>query len=272
MTDTYFLSFFSSMKLLRARLRAWQRKLPINNQPWLGSWIRLDGQGPGDRVTCGFCPEYRPKVSSLQLGSLKKHARSTAHRARVSLCFGGTQDCLSTSPCKEKFQKILQLRRDAASHRKGLRFCCVRKSKKMTWCLGEAALDKDRAAISKAQCVALSQDVQGETMSLRYSCAGVVNHTFFRKDGLIGFVKVRGGAAGLRAGTLKVIKRFCWLRHGVRRFGCKIKSKPRFDKSLFKLIKERTEIFTADKAPDEQKAIRSMSGLDTTTPKAVFFS
>lgn len=257
------------MKHLKTRLRAWQRKLPINHQSWLGSWVRLDRHGPGDSVTCLFCPEYSPKVASLQLESLKKHARSKTHRARTNLCFGGAPDCLASSPSKGQFQKILQLRRDAVSHRKGSNVCSVRKSTKMTWCLGEAALDKDRHAISNSQCIAMSQDVQGETLSLRYSCSGIVNHTFFRKDGLIGFGKVCGGAAGLRSGTVKIIKRFCTLRRGVQRFGCNVKSKPHLDQSLYKIIKERTEIFTADKAPDEQKAIRSMSGLDSTTPKAM---
>lgn len=102
------------------------------------------------------------QAQSLQFTSLRKHARSKAHLRLVGVLLGRPAGHdLTAAPSLDTFKTTLQLRRKGTSHRQSETVGRKAKSTKLTYCLAEALLDKDRRYLRNSSCVALSQDTKG---------------------------------------------------------------------------------------------------------------
>ena len=76
----------------------------------------------------------------------------------------------------------------------------------MLWCLREAVHDWELQKFKEAQCISLSQDLQGNKMSLRY-CV-VFGSSLEKSHGLIGFKTTKLGAIEEVITTKRLMKNF----------------------------------------------------------------
>jgi hypothetical protein len=97
------------------KLCTWQHRLPLHSSfPSWGSWlvIKKHIKACGRRrkcLRCAVCPHYEPANKSLQLTSLRKHARSRAHLDNVHLALGIPREVLDGAPPAEQFGKVIVL-------------------------------------------------------------------------------------------------------------------------------------------------------------------
>jgi hypothetical protein len=97
------------------KLCTWQHRLPLHSSfPSWGSWlvIKKHIKACGRRrkcLRCAVCPHYEPANRSLQLTSLRKHARSRAHLDNVHLALGIPREVLDGAPPAEQFGKVIVL-------------------------------------------------------------------------------------------------------------------------------------------------------------------
>eukprot|EP00959_Pyramimonas_sp_CCMP1952_P345451 7234218-Pyramimonas_sp.AAC.1 len=85
----------------------------------------------------------------------------------------------------------------------------------MTWCLGEALLDRDRDWLKTASVLALYQDGRRLHLGAYFAAA---NPNMDRRQGILGPAKMRKGTGSeaLRAQTIQIYSDVCTPRSGLQ--------------------------------------------------------
>lgn len=119
-----------------------------------------------DTVQCKYCLWWqcpKPRNSVFRLHE-QSHSHVQAAEQNGAIITG--------APAIQEFQDCLQRRRQGVSFRKAKEDAGRKKDLKLTFCLAEAVLEREQRALRKASAVTVSQDAQGQLLSVRY-CAAV---------------------------------------------------------------------------------------------------
>lgn len=185
----------------RPKLRSWVWK---GWQKELGSWLQRDDSG---MIFCKVCHMTWDK-SKVQKDSLAKHGKSFKHLQAIGGLPGSTKSenatFLRLAPSSQEFYDCLTRRLKGASFRGSE--SGFKREIKMTWCIGQVLLDRERKKLEQTKCIGLSQDVQGSTLSVRF--ASVHGPDLELSQFLLGYQRSKTGSEGVAAATKKVIQNF----------------------------------------------------------------
>lgn len=140
---------------------------------------------------------------------LIKHADTMQHECNVTelprkeILLKRTQ-----CPTEHEFTDAINRRTSGSSFRKAP---SRSREQKMLFCLGEALKDENIKVINGSWSIALSQDLQGNLMSLRFAACG---QDLTVTTGLVGFMKTKLGAIEEAKTTKKLAKTFFTHRRG----------------------------------------------------------
>lgn len=249
---------------LAKNYRKWRQRL--SEIPWLAFKKRCDGTLGVGCLLCAFAGSPSPAAcfemekTEVRLSKLKRHEQTDAHRkawqnASASTGLPGPPAALDSTkdapPC-EVFEAALKRRLDGLACQAGLPDHGIGpdKLRQLTFCLAEAKRMMLRAWIlDNSVTIALQQDERHQRLLLRFTAA---SGRLERKSGVIGLAKNFGSAAGsISQATEKVIRAFC--TPGSWAPGVDCSSFPIND-ALLEAFRQKTEVFVADNAGDEQKA------------------
>ena len=195
-----------ALKLRPALLRKWRAQFP---------WLRVCRSC----LKCKHCPDWRSPQP--QKTSLVQHNASQSHQQASE-----QNGAVPGAPSVQDFEECLARRRQGVTFRGAARDVGRAKDLKLTFCLAEAILDRERRVVDKARSVTVAQDAQGQLLSVRYAaCVPCVlgacrpqNIGLFPGSGRGGFRLVRGilhlvpdwggGSDGLRSATIRAVNRF----------------------------------------------------------------
>ena len=133
----------------------WKKKLPLLPQEGekYGSWLSSSSK-PSFGMGCIACkgtnqdnPYARFEATHASLYFLKRHANSKCHTNAVCKLLGERPRYGRRPPTREEFETVLKDRRDIKSFKRSTRDMDgpkAAKAKRMTWCLSEVLLDRDR--------------------------------------------------------------------------------------------------------------------------------
>jgi len=250
-------------------------------QPSLGSWLVSKGKMLGNSsgsssstsvalptwgVGCMLCAIAKKSScyamfavrtpSALTTQHLTKHAGTSAHKAAAALVLHGTlsDDALSSPPA-EHFAKVLEDRVKGIGYAPGHEGVGAQlKVKQMTWCLSEALLDEDRAALRDAVSITIHQDGSGPRFVVRFTACTAGLEMW---QGTMGIAKDYGTTAQhIKEATEKVLRAFCSPqqtppgRQGMT---------SELDTKLLAHVQQHVHTFDADGAADEQRAGRCLA-------------
>ena len=173
----------------------------------------------------------------------EQHEKTRCHRIGI-----GTATARAEAPSDEHFAKTYLAARERSTTRPIPGVSNTKKTRKMVYCLAEAARQLDRDFISTATCMTIMQDVRKSRLLVRFRASAPKMKT---RCGILGFVRVpEGGALSLRDGTLEAFKQT------VSRFANAPMSKRKGSLKLSALqhALDITCYYTADAAGDEQLA------------------
>lgn len=148
--------------------------------------------------------------ASLQLGHLKRHQDSEAHRLAVKhlsskqgakLAFD-----LRGAPPVSEFKLVWQAAKDGTSTQRVASVGTQKKITRMRWCLAEGCRIVWRAFLKGAQTIAFHQDKRKSKLGTRFTAADA---SLRRMGGLLGLQTCHGGAKELVDATVEMITTFC---------------------------------------------------------------
>lgn len=119
------------------------------------------------------------------------------------------------------------------------------KVRAMKWCLEEALLESQRAALSNSRTITLCRDERAQRLLVRYSSCS----TDLQMDrGMLGLAKNFGtGADQITEATASILQRFCTEKHGCPNSHVQ----PSLNERLLDHIKGKIEVLVVDAAADE---------------------
>ena len=186
----------------RTKIRSWVWK---GWQKELGSWLQQDKSRR--TIFCKVC-NITWDSSKVQKDSLAKHAKSFKHLQAIGGLPGSTKSenatFLRLAPSSQEFYDCLTRRLKGDSFRGSE--SGFKREVKMTWCIGQVLLDRERKKLEQTKCIGLSQDVQGSTLSVRF--ASVHGPDLELSRCLLGYQRCKTGSEGVAAATKKVIQNF----------------------------------------------------------------
>ena len=190
-------------KLQRPKLRrSWVWKGWQNE---LGRWLQRDDSGT--KLFCKVC-NITWDMKKVQKDSLAKHAQSFKHRQAIGGLPGSTKSENATflwlAPSSQEFYDCLTRRLKGDSFKSSE--SGFKREVKMTWCIGQVLIDRERKKLEQTKCIGLSQDVQGSTLSVRFS--HVHGPDLELSQCLLGYQRSKTGSEGVAAATKKVIQNF----------------------------------------------------------------
>ena len=187
--------------------------------------------------------------------TLVRHEQSDAHRA---LSGSGTlRD--NAAPSVEEFLKCLERRAKQESLRKSPVGCI--KEWRLTWCLSEANKDQLVKLLANAQSTTVSQDAQGQLLSVRFLSALDSKSGEAFVSGLAGLVNDWGaGSVDLSMAVRKATQRLFISRWKPPR-GWQ-GQRPLLKKKPLEKFCLAVHFVASDAAADETKAIRILAGRD----------
>ena len=232
--------------------------------PWLtaktidGKW----GVGCSACWAAGSCSAWGTfqirSAQALRLHKLRAHANTAAH----VLAEGGSVEKTS-APTENDFRSVLQSRRQGDSHNKLDKAVSLSRdrNKQLAWCLAEATRYFWRKCLSHAKCIALHSDGANRLHCVSFNC--LHEKTLEMSWGTLGIVRDCGtGSAAIEGAVLACIDKFCTEKTGAPRG---LNTSARLLPELKSRILERTHLFNADGASDEQRAgrwlMQSLPGL-----------
>jgi len=119
------------------------------------------------------------------------------------------------------------------------------KTRAVIWCLEEALLESQRAALRNCGAVTLARDERAQRLLVRYAACGT---SLQLERGMLGLAKGFGtGAEAITEATEGLLRRVCTQKHG-----CPNRNiQPVLDEDLPQHIKNRIEVLVVDAAADE---------------------
>ena len=177
---------------------------------------------------------------------LSRHARSFAHSCAVSATASSWK-----APYVEDFGLVYKGLNEGQSFSKVAPEVARSRYKviKMAWCLKEAILAGLRERMRRAECIAVHQDGAGRHHAIMYTA---VDSSLELTRDTLGIERDTGGNADAIAEAMtNVVIRFA-TKYDTSVQG--VRAKPRTDEDLAVLIFEKTELFDADGASNEQLA------------------
>jgi len=253
------------------RIQRWADQLPAGDNDATVSWLCLRDSGGDVFVGCWVCeaaatsstrpsPWANHTVTShnVKFGNVTRHAQSWQHRQAVQQVCGVTpSSSQKLAPDHNEFLDVLKLRSQGASQRGSVTSARGReKVLRMTWCLGEAIREDERAFMKSADVIALHQDARSNALLVEYVA---VNNKLERRRGVLGVIRDYGTSSDETcAALLTIIDDFCTPRlHPPRKTS---QSDPTCDVDLKKHILNVVEMFDTDAASDETRVARLLQG------------
>lgn len=248
---------------LAKNYRHWRRHL--SDIPWLAFKTHRDGTIGVGCILCSFseakgaCGLFELQRSQLKLTKLERHQLTECHKkawARASEATGlpgpPVTDSCKDAPPVEVFQAALKRRLEGLACQSGIPDHGVGadKCRQLSFCLAEAKRMMVRNWIlERSVTIALQQDERHQRLLLRFTAA---SGELERKSGVIGLAKNFGSAAGsIAKATERIIRQFC--TPGSMIPGGPAQELP-VHQGLLQAFRQKTEVFVADNAGDEQKA------------------
>lgn len=232
----------------------------------ISDWLVVTSNTDGPSVGCRFCKKWtpkRPKVSNI-----KRHGNSSAHLIELASQHPGSSPTQTpTSPVPvHKAPTVAQFESCLASRKKAEAFSsnqgggAAEHQQRLTFCLAEAVLDRQRTSLRNASVIALHQDMRKSLLVTRFTACG---DSGIHK-GLLGIAGDFGSsAADIQLATLQILANMCTPRHCPPR---RSRLGSSLDKALYEHVCSIVEVFDADNAADEQKAGRLLGGRSTVPP------
>ena len=217
-------------------------------------WVALEVSDKNIIVYCSACrrtlqvtPLARGKCfDDVDTKLLSRHQKSFAHACAMS-----TAASYEKAPSLEDFESVYKELLDGKSFNKVSPNIARSRTKaiKIGWCLKEAILGELRDTMRRAECIAIHQDGAGKHHAIMYTA--VDSALEVTRDTLGVERDVGGTSEKIAEAMTNVVLRFC-TKHDTTVPG--VKAKQRVDLDLAALIFEKTEIFDADGASNEQLA------------------
>ena len=268
----------------RQNIERWRHVLLMDPaKPSLGSWLVSKGKMLGNSsgsssstsvavrhrqewgvgcMLCAIAKKSGPYAmfavrtpSALTMQHLIKHAGTSPHKAAAELVLHGTSSDARSSPPAEHFEEVLKDRVTGIGYAHGHEGVGAQlKVKRMTWCLSEALLDEDRAALRNAKSITIHQDGSGPRFVVRFTaCTADLE----MRQGTMGIAKDYGTRAQhIKEATEKVLRTFCSPKQtppGRQDMTSEL------DTKLLAHVQQHVHTFDADGAADEQRAGRCMA-------------
>ena len=213
--------------------------------------------GTEEQAFCKVCNVFlgvfRNGTTQGKKTTLVRHDQSDAHRA---LSGSGTLR-KDAAPSVEEFRKCLERRAKRESLRKSPVGCI--KEWRLTWCLAEANKDQLMKLLRHVKSTTVSQDAQGQLLSVRFLSALDSKSSDAFVSGLLGLVNDWGaGSVDLSMAVRKAVQRLFIARWKPPRGW----QGPRPLLRNVRSFCQSVHFVASDAAADETKAIRILAGRD----------
>ena len=252
---------------IRAAHKNLLSRLKFRGEMWLK--CRFHGTQDSMEFKCAVCTkglwsrwELRHDKKQLQISNLLHHQEGYSHRVAMARQHGLPRPVAPRmTPSEDSFkQAILERRKNGSAGRAG--HSGKRKLTKILFCVREAERMMTRRFLAAAESIAISQDVAGKRLLMRYRATTKALKT---REGYLGschYLEHGGSSAiGVAKATRHIVRNLCtpWvcpppgIAPAKRR---KLREEMTRDKSLEQHIRDHTELVTTDGAADEVLAGR----------------